>query len=89
MPPYNQAAWQNAKKVTSYEVADAPYTPPKKGQVVIRNGAVGINPFDWFLQSAASLMTPHVTFPAVMGTDCAGTVVEVGRGVTRFKVGDR
>lgn len=89
MAPKNQAAWQTAKKVATYTIGDAPYTPPGKGQVVIRNGAVGINPFDWLLQYVAGLFAPHLSYPTVLGTDCAGTVVEVGPGVTRFKVGDR
>ena len=89
MAPKNQAAWQTAKKVQMCTVGDAPYTPPGKGQVVIKNGAVGLNPFDWWLQYVAGLFAPHLTYPNVLGTDCAGTVVEVGPGVTRFKVGDR
>lgn len=85
----NQAAWQTTKNAKVFKVSDAPYTPPGKGQVVIKNGAVGINPFDWSLQYVAGLFAPHLTYPTILGCDCAGTVVEVGPGVTRFKVGDR
>lgn len=30
-----------------------------------------------------------ITYPHVLGSDAAGTVVKVGSGVTRFKEGDR
>jgi NADPH:quinone reductase-like Zn-dependent oxidoreductase len=85
----NRAAWQVGKRVLALKVDDAPYTPPGKDQVVIRNGAVGINLFDWWLQYVSAIFAPHLTFPTILGTDCAGTVVEVGSDVTRFKVGDR
>ena len=88
MAPQNQAAW-SAKKVAQLKVGDAPYTAPGPGQVVVKNGAVGINPFDWVLQYQAAMLASHLLYPMVLGVDVAGTVVEVGPDVTRFKVGDR
>lgn len=35
------------------------------------------------------MVAPHLKHPFPQGSDCAGTVVEVGPGVTMFKVGDR
>lgn len=89
MPPQNQAAWLPAKKAVSLKVSDAPYPRPGPGQIVVRNGAVGINPFDWVLQYQGALLAPHLKYPTVLGVDLAGTVVELGPDVTRFKVGDR
>ena len=89
MPPKNLAAWIPAKKVVPLQVGDAPYTRPGPGQIVVKNGAVGINPFDWVLQYQGSILAPHLKYPVVLGCDVAGTVIEVGPEVTRFKVGDR
>ena len=57
MAPKNQAAWIPAKKVLPFEVGDAPYTPPGPGQVVVKNTAVAINPFDWVLQYIGPAVT--------------------------------
>ncbi|KAK9427805.1 GroES-like protein [Lipomyces doorenjongii] len=89
MTPKNQAAWIPGKKVVPLKVGDAPYTPPGPGQIVVKNGAVGINPFDWVLQYQGAMIASHLKYPMVLGVDVAGTVVEVGPDVTRFKVGDR
>ncbi|KAJ0413778.1 chaperonin 10-like protein [Aspergillus carlsbadensis] len=89
MPPKNQAAWIPAKNVRPFQVGDAPYTPPGPGQVVVRNTAVAINPFDWVLQYIGSILAGHIKYPFVLGTDVAGEVVEVGPDVTRFRIGDR
>jgi NADPH:quinone reductase-like Zn-dependent oxidoreductase len=89
MPPKNQAAWIPAKNVRPFQVGDAPYTPPGPGQVVVRNTAVAINPFDWVLQYIGSILAGYIKYPFILGTDVAGEVVEVGPDVTRFKVGDR
>jgi NADPH:quinone reductase-like Zn-dependent oxidoreductase len=86
----NRAAWLPEKKAKSLQVGPASYTPPGSGQIVIRNGAVAINPVDWIMQTAsAGLVYPHLESPSVLGTDVAGEVVEVGPSVTRFQVGDR
>ncbi|KAJ5715232.1 chaperonin 10-like protein [Penicillium malachiteum] len=89
MAPKNQAAWIVEKKSSLLKVSGAPYSSPGPGQVTTKNGAVAINPFDWVLQYQSGMLAGHLKYPMVLGTDVAGTVVEVGPGVTRFKVGDR
>ncbi|KAK6076682.1 short chain dehydrogenase [Seiridium cupressi] len=54
-----------------------------------KNGAVGMNPFDWVLQYQASTITSHLQYTMVIGVDVAGTVFEVGPDITRFRVGGR
>lgn len=84
--PANSAAWLTAKKKTPLEIGPAPYTAPRENEVVIKNGAVAINPVDWKLQYLA--IFPQ-NYPTILGQDVAGEVVEVGSNVTRFSVGDR
>jgi NADPH:quinone reductase-like Zn-dependent oxidoreductase len=87
--PSNHAAFLSAKSVTPLDVKPATYTPPGENEIVVRNGAVAVNPLDWFKQAAGNIMFSWIKYPFVMGSDLAGEVVEVGKGVTRFKVGDR
>ncbi|KAJ5730546.1 Polyketide synthase enoylreductase [Penicillium malachiteum] len=89
MAPTNQAAWIPAKKVLPFKVGDAPYTSPGPGQVVVKNSAVAINPFDWVLQYIGPALAGYINYPFIFGTDVAGEVVEVGPDVDRFHVGDR
>ncbi|KAJ5746345.1 Polyketide synthase enoylreductase [Penicillium odoratum] len=89
MAPPNQAAWIPAKKVLPFKVGDAPYTRPGSGQVVIKNSAVAINPFDWVLQYIGPAPAGYIKYTFIFGTDVAGEVVEVGPDVERFHVGDR
>lgn len=87
--PQNRAAWIPAKKAIPFKVFDAPYTSPGRGQVVVKNTAAAINPFDWALQYTGPIVAGHIKYPFIFGTDVAGEVVEIGPGVTRFAVGDR
>ncbi|RDW76679.1 zinc-binding alcohol dehydrogenase family protein [Aspergillus mulundensis] len=87
--PQNRAAWIPAKKAIPFKVSSAPYTPPGPGQVVVKNTAVAINPFDWVLQFIGPALAGYLKYPFILGTDVAGEVVEVGADVTRFAVGDR
>jgi NADPH:quinone reductase-like Zn-dependent oxidoreductase len=86
--PDNRAAWAT-KKGVRLEVGPAPYTPAPENHIVIRNQAVALNPVDYLLQDLGSMIFRWLKFPAILGTDVAGEVVEVGKGVTRFQIGDR
>jgi NADPH2:quinone reductase len=66
---------------------ELPDPVPGPGQVLVRVGAVAVNPIDTYIRSgmiAATLPRPYV-----IGCDLAGTVVAVGPQATRFKPGDR
>ena len=66
---------------------DAPQPAPSEYEVLVKLEAASLNPRD--AQIIAGNFTPDVAFPLVPLSDGAGTVVEVGAGVTRFKQGDR
>lgn len=70
-------------------VESAPYPTPGDDQIVVRNHAVAVNPVDWIIQVVGPLAYRWLSYPTVLGSDVAGDVVEVGRSVTRFAVGDR
>jgi alcohol dehydrogenase len=67
---------------TVREVPD-PQAPP--GGVVIRVGATGVCRSDWHAWQGHEL----VALPHIPGHELAGTVAQVGDGVTRWHVGDR
>jgi NADPH:quinone reductase-like Zn-dependent oxidoreductase len=48
--------------------------------------ASALNPVDWKVQKYGN---PITIYPAVIGSDSSGEVVEVGEGVTNFIKGDR
>lgn len=66
---------------------DVPQPKPQAGQVLVKVGAVAVNPIDTYLRGGANYWP--LPRPFILGCDLAGTVVEVGPGATRFKVGDR
>jgi S-(hydroxymethyl)glutathione dehydrogenase/alcohol dehydrogenase len=58
---------------------------PKEGEVMVEVKATGVCHTDEFTLSGAD---PEGLFPAVLGHEGAGVVVEVGPGVKSLKVGD-
>jgi len=86
--PANTAAWLTAQQA-KLEVLAAPYTRPHEGAMVVKNRAVAINPIDWVIQVAGDMAFSWIRLPFILGSDLAGDVVEIGVGVTRFKIGDR
>ena len=58
---------------------------PRAGEVLIELGATGVCHTDAYTLSGSD---PEGLFPAVLGHEGAGTVVEVGAGVTSVRPGD-
>jgi len=88
--PVNQALWRSTSKSQTLEVGSAPYTRPSTHEIVVKNGALAINPADWIILTAlGNIVYPWIKYPFVHGTDVAGEVVEIGTSVTRFQAGDR
>ena len=66
---------------------DLPDPKPTRRQCLVRVAAVDVNPIDTYVRSGS--IPGSLTFPFILGRDLAGTVVETGAGVKRFKTGDR
>lgn len=68
---------------------DIPNPGIKDDEVLVRSHAIGLNPVDVKTRKgkgqAARLRNEH---PMILGWDISGEVVEVGKNVTRFNVGD-
>ncbi|MFZ6680137.1 zinc-binding alcohol dehydrogenase family protein [Undibacterium sp. Tian12W] len=84
----NTAAWILSKRA-DLAVQPASYIPPGDNEIVVKNHAIAINPLDWILQNAGELVFSWIRYPFILGSDLAGEVVEVGKNVSRFKVGQR
>ncbi|RDB28751.1 Dehydrogenase azaJ [Hypsizygus marmoreus] len=86
MPEGKQKALFLESKFGLYIIGERPIPKPGAGQLLVRNEAVALNPVDWKIQKYGVFVED---FPAVVGTDIAGVVEEVGEGVTGFSKGDR
>jgi NADPH:quinone reductase-like Zn-dependent oxidoreductase len=75
--------------VDKLEYKDLPDPRPGADQIKVRMAGSGLNPVDWKMRSGALQKMMPLELPAVLGRDVSGEVVEVGPGVTAFKVGAR
>ncbi|CRM13134.1 Zinc-type alcohol dehydrogenase-like protein [Pseudomonas sp. 24 E 1] len=75
-------------KSPGIEFAQVPRPVLKPNEMLVEVHAAAVNPVDNMI--TAGVFKPVLKFqlPAVMGSDLAGVVAEVGSNVTRFKVGD-
>jgi NADPH:quinone reductase-like Zn-dependent oxidoreductase len=71
------------------ELDEVPEPRPGPGEVLVRIAAASINPIDWKLRSGALRAFRPLPFPAILGRDASGEVVEVGPGVQGFAPGNR
>jgi L-iditol 2-dehydrogenase len=72
------------------EIIEAP--PPKlerSGDVLLRVDRVGICGSDVHYYLEGHIGNQALKYPATVGHECAGTVLEVGSAVTRLRAGDR
>lgn len=59
-----------------------------EGQVLVEVHAASINPFDWKVREGYAKDYIKLEFPATLGGDFSGTVVDLGEKVSDFAVGD-
>jgi S-(hydroxymethyl)glutathione dehydrogenase/alcohol dehydrogenase len=75
-------AWKAGAPLT---IEDVELEGPKAGEVLIEVKATGICHTDYYTLSGAD---PEGLFPAILGHEGAGVVLEAGAGVTSIKPGD-
>ena len=69
------------------QYGDLPRPDPKQGEVLVRIGAVAVNPIDTYIRAGVvNMPRPQ---PFIPGCDLAGMVEMIGPGVQRLRVGDR
>ena len=88
MPDSMSALKINASRGLEQVQIDCPQ--PNPTEILIKVEAIGLNPADW-VSNDPELCPPDMLVPVgtIPGWDVSGTVVGLGNGVTRFKVGDR
>lgn len=58
------------------------------GHVLVQVAASSVNTVDTMIRTMGEALPLSPALPAILGMDFAGTVVEVGEGVTGFAIGD-
>ncbi|KAH8704962.1 zinc binding dehydrogenase [Talaromyces proteolyticus] len=87
MSPKNRASWLPAPKSATNVVESAPYTSPTTNELVIKTKAIALNPADVVIQQLGVLIQHY---PAILGCDVAGEVVEVDPSLAdRYELGNR
>jgi NADPH:quinone reductase-like Zn-dependent oxidoreductase len=76
----------DSSKLTPQDIAEP---KPGPGEIKVKVAAAGLNPIDWKLRSGVMKAFMPLQLPWVLGSDASGEVVELGSGVTQFKVGDK
>jgi NADPH2:quinone reductase len=66
---------------------DLPTPKPGRTECLIKAAAVDVNPIDVYIR--AGMIPAKLSFPYIIGRDLAGSILEVGPDVKRFKIGDR
>ncbi|WP_125604529.1 NADP-dependent oxidoreductase [Lapidilactobacillus bayanensis] len=77
---------QNSKVTPKFRRVPLPIMAAE--QVLIKVAAVSINPVDQIYRTIDLFYADHFQYPLILGNDLAGTVVAVGKNVTKFKIGD-
>ncbi|KAK0119375.1 hypothetical protein ONS95_010826 [Cadophora gregata] len=73
------------------QVTSVPYPTCGPEEIIIKTHVLAINPVDWKIQSPMG-RNFNLTYPAILGEDVAGIVVQVGSKIkskSKFSVGDR
>ncbi|KZP06833.1 GroES-like protein [Athelia psychrophila] len=71
-------------KCGDFAVGSTSIPAPGPGELLVKNGAIALNPVDWKIQKYGFAVE---TFPVIIGLDLAGIVDAVGEGVPGFERG--
>lgn len=86
MAPTQQKALLLKEKFGDFAVSDVAVPKPGKDEVLVKIHSSALNPLDWKLHRFGFLLEKY---PAILGLDIAGEVVELGEGVSKVAIGDR
>jgi NADPH:quinone reductase-like Zn-dependent oxidoreductase len=78
---YGDASRLKLEEVPGLSIAD--------DQILVRIRDAGVNPIDWKIRQGYMRQVRPATFPVTIGQDFAGEVVDVGKAITQFAVGER
>lgn len=71
-----------------FEMLDLPQPRATAGHVVVKLAATSVNPVDYKIRQLGEALPFAPQLPAILGMDFAGTIVEIGKGVTDYRIGD-
>ena len=71
------------------KLEDIPRVSIADDQILVRIRDAGVNPIDWKIRKGYMKQVMPANFPMIIGQDFAGEVVDFGRQVTQFAIGDR
>lgn len=71
------------------KIEDAPRPAIRSDGALVRVRAAGVNPVDWKIREGFLKDVLRASFPLTLGQDLAGDIVELGKDVRDFKVGDK
>ena len=75
--------------IESLEIAEINEPRPSSNEVVVKVRAISLNPVDLKkMRGGFKLITNVKKFPKIMGCDFSGEIIEIGKDVGAFKVGD-
>ena len=69
------------------EYAEVPTPRPQPGEVLVKADTIGVSRPELLVRRGVYAWMPPL--PVIPGIEMAGTVAEVGAGVTRFAAGDK
>ncbi|MBI9079662.1 MAG: zinc-dependent alcohol dehydrogenase family protein [Pseudodesulfovibrio sp.] len=62
---------------------------PRPGEVLVKVAGTSLNPVDNKIATMGEQLIFSPPLPAILGMDMSGVVVDVGSGMSRFKLGDK
>ena len=93
-PPGTPTVMMKALRIHEYggvdvlRYEDAPRPAPGESDLLVRVHAAGVNPADAWMRAGKLSSFVKNRMPLILGWDVSGVVEQVGKKVTRFKVGD-